>query len=390
MQSRKSADSTIYFCMGSVPLCKKTAEPMDDKHYKSFANLQSKLRSRLESFANVQILSPEAGTGEYSVRIGDRSWRPVGEEEILEDGHWIFSEYFKPILFRFHLPAKLQEKVWSWPSSRRPRAEDVVIAYNGMTFLAGAQLPEGGDTWSLAPTVRAYLQKELLASIPGFAPATIPPSPIHLDIRLTVRKVEYGQPIPGEEIHYDSPYSIEITRWEQTDYDLGELVEDMYYAVGQSLHEFYHLMIDLDVADKIYDGILNGSKSVYRDYESLLAMTSWRPIKKHLLHKDLSRRIAALQYSFCEHSLALAQFQRNREEFLERIQRQLPLKKASEYFDKQTKAREIDYSVFRSSLEHMGTHVLSLVQNRYLMYAALLGSAITLAGTLIGYLLSKR
>ena len=68
----------------------------------------------------------------------------------------------------------------------------------------------------------------------------------------------------------------------------------------------------------------------------------------------------------------------------------MPLKKAYEYFDKQTQASEIDYSVFRSSLEHMGTHVLSLIQNRYLMYAALLGSAITLVGTVIGYLVSKK
>lgn len=367
------------------------AATQDDKS-SPFTGLYKKVKERLETFANLQILEADSGDVEYSYRIGHHNWQPVGLEDVLPRGHWRFCEFNKPLLFRFHLPSKLQESVWSWPSAEKMhRAEDFVVAYDGMIFLAAAELPEQADTFSLPPTVRAYLQRELLSGIPDFTPAVIPPSPLHLRIALELKVPPEGEPVPANKMNFDSSTnSILITHWGSGKYDLQTFAGELCRVLSQPLREFYHLMIDMSIANNIHQEILIGSESTYSAYEELLDVSVWRPIKKMRLHKELSREIAALQYSFCQHYLAAARFEESRTDFLKTIANHSPLNKAAGYFEGQTKASRVDYSVFGNSLEHMGTHVLSLIQNRYLMYAALLGSAITLVGTVIGYLVSKK
>jgi hypothetical protein len=375
--------------MGSAPLCKEVpAEQLTDVQA-SFRGLQNKLCERLESFANVEVLSRGGGEDDIGIRLGVRNWQPSFVEDALKPGNWLFCEFLDPVVFRFHLPKKLQDSAWPNPFGQAS-AEDFTVAYDGMVYVGVAEVPEHSNTFVIGPTVRTYLQSQLLASVTGYTAGIIPPSPLHLDIVLRPARSEAEEPSESSSVRFEKRGTrIVITRADRADGDTVRLLRTLFTDIVFDLRIFYHLMIELSVLDEIQDEILTESESAYESYQNLLQAKPWQLIQKLRLRSATSQGIGNVHHSFCQHYLAFAHFQEARTKFLNRLRTADLLGRAEEYFQDYTKRQDMDYSVFRNNLADMRSQLQVKAQNTYLLYAAILGSLITLLGTVVGFMLHK-
>jgi hypothetical protein len=73
----------------------------------------------------------------------------------------------------------------------------------------------------------------------------------------------------------------------------------------------------------------------------------------------------------------------------ERLCRELRLNplmmKSEEYFRSMAEPESLNYDLFKGTLGHIQSHLFVLSQNKYLIYAALAGSLITVFATILGY-----
>lgn len=309
-------------------------------------------------------------------------------------GHWNVApghllSIVPPIIFKFHLPTKLQDKIF--PShGDRTEIEDFFVAYDGMVFMACAETDGRTVPKAIGPTVRAYLQRELFKSIGDFTPAVIPPSPMHLTIHLDLHMLEKDLSEEQFETTYEATSStIKISARIKDEFNATELLKDLYDSLRTEMHIFYHVMTLGIRAQDLHSDILRGSQLTYSKYADFLGTTKWNIPKRVKLASEMSSSIGHLHHVFCEHSLALAQLQERRRDLSRYIGNHTLFKLGEEYFNEQTKPETIDYSVFLSSLGHMRSHLFVLSQNRSLFYAALLGALATLAGTAVGFLLAR-
>jgi hypothetical protein len=346
-----------------------------------------KTRKRLETFPNIQVVELDTERKEFVVP-SPVQWTPGGLEEEDPPSLWTFSEYLHPIVFRLHLPAKLQDTIFPYEEGF-DAVEDFLVAYDGMVFFAAAEAKEGFVAPSVGPTIRRYLQEELLKSIDPFSSGIIPPSPMHLDFEVVVRKPK-DDTSPRPKITYDrrtSTITIEVHM--ERELDLTRELKGFYFGLSSDLRRFYEVMVRRLRADEIYRKILELSGLAHHKY-ALLAETRWYNLPKRFeFTKDLSVCIGFLHEKFCEHSLAVAEHEEMRKDFVSDIADHEFLKYGEEYFVEYGKPDAIDYSVFLSSLEHMRTQLSVQLQNRFLLYAAIVGSAITVLGTVLGYMLSR-
>jgi hypothetical protein len=360
--------------------------PFEKGGSQQFKGLLDRVKERLETFANVNVVKLGRDDEGFGVRM-PREWSPVGVDENLDRGYWIFPEFNTPIMFRFHLPKKIQ-KTYCPIDDEEGVAEDFVVVYDGMTFTAAANTGMAGMQFWTPPLIRKYLQKELLAGIGDFKPAIIPPSPMHIGIERISHEAAAGNEQARAQDHYDLTASrIVVERWEKVPPPMEELTAYLHLKLKRPIRRFYHLMLDKDVVDDVYREIRATSQQIFDNYFALLETSWWSIIKRARTKQELSLSLADLQREFCEHSISLAQLQEAREALKRDLPQYHPLSTAEEYFDRMGKPDEVNYEVFHSTLEHIRSHLLVLVQNRYLILAAVVGSLLTLLATYLPKLL---
>lgn len=376
----------FHFYVGSLPLCKIAHEGKPKEMGDEFRVLPAKVQDRLESLANVHIIKGGAKMDEFGLRLPQK-WTPVGDENRFESGLWAFPVFSKPLLFTFHLPTKLQSSIF--PSlTDGARAEDFAVAYDGMIFVAVVDKLGEFDWWSTGPTIRKYLQRELLTKVSDFVPAIIPPSPMHLKFDFLTCELPESAQRPKSKFESDF-LRFTVYGSDSKELTAAALLEDFFYEIVPIMRNFYYLMIDRSIAEDVQRGILKTSRIAYEKYGSLLATAAWKLTDRIRLTGEISKLIGETHQGFCDYSLKLAEFREAKSDFLGRVNAHALIGKAEEYFAQRATLGDIDYKVFEGSLAHMRSHMLVLVQNRNLVYAALAGSAVTLLGTVVGFLLAR-
>lgn len=370
---------TSHFAIGSLPLCLK-GESAEDCRYDEFDGLLNKVRDRLRSLPNVEVIECPADD-EKSVRY-PRLWSPIGEDDRLERGRWIFSEYFHPLIFKVHLPSRLQESIFPDSSfSQQQTPEDFLIAYDGMIFVVLAETPSKALPFGVPAAIRRYLM-DLLKSIDEFTAAYIPPTPLHLE--LSLRSAAAGD---KPSINYD-PELITIIRSGPT-LTPENLLKLMYFEVRAEVQSFYHLQIDVSTAEEQYYEILQTERDTYERYGELIDAPKWKLFRRMGLRREISRLISHGHHSICEYSVAVAEIENDRLKLIARLSNNELLSVSSRYFQDMTKTSPLDYSIFLNSLGHIRSHLLVIEQDRYVLYAAIVGAVITLTGTAVGLLLGQ-
>jgi hypothetical protein len=378
----------LYFFAGSLPLCLKSSDNGQGPQVptKHFDKLLSKVRDRLETFPNVKIIEFNEKSTDFGVRF-PRRWAPVGDAEELEAGPWTFSEYISPLIFAIHLPGKIQSSLF--PSLfDLSRVEDFTVAYNGMLFMGIAECHGERDMWSPAPTVRKYMQSDLFKEVDDFTPVLIPPSPLHLTFEIRTRTTTGPNDGPAERISL-AGHTVHISTSTEKLENTAALLRELYYGLNRDLTKFYHLMIERSVADDLYQEILKTSQNVQTSYKQFLETWPCRIVRKSNQIREISKAIGDVHFNICEHSLALISLEESRRSFLKDVRENKYLEPARDYFTDMAKPEAIHYSVFLSSLEHTRSHLLVLTQNRFLLYAALVGSIATILGAVFGLLIHR-
>jgi hypothetical protein len=351
--------------------------------YEKFEEMQPLIRERLETFANVKIIKDMEKDSKLSFRY-PRTWRPVGIEGELDAGYWTIPEFLSPIIFHFHLPRKLQNAIIP-ESAENHTVEDFWILYDGMVFLGACEIPDEDNAFWLPAMVRKYLQTELLRSIGDSTPIVIPPSPMHIQVEVEF-EASADSTAKREEVLWDPQYHLLTVKTSQRGQaGTPQALVSFYRRTYLALRSFYHAEIDKSIADDLRDEILNDVANTYSDYEEVLDLTPWNLVQRWKAHSELSRKVGGIQYSFCEHALALSRVREAEERLYREIRLNPLLVKAEEYFRSMTEPESMNYDLFRGTLEHVRSHVFVLSQNKYLIYAALAGSLITLLGTIMGY-----
>ncbi len=374
---------TLRLFAGSVALALLAQDVEAKGCSEKFRKLRSQIRERLETYPNIKIIKDIEKDSDLSFRY-PRIWQPSGIEDDLKAGYWVFPEFQTPIIFQFHLPRKLQNAVFSGAGDDH-NIEDIWIAYDGMIFVGACEIQADDHVFWLQAMVRKYLQTELFKSIGDCRAVVIPPSPMHVDVELEF-ETKSGAVSKRQEVDWDPQYRRLTVRSSQTgEIGTGVLLESYYRRMQAPLRLFYHVEIDKSIADDLHGKILSDVAATYRDYEESLDLAPWNLIQRWKAQGELSRKIGGIQYSFCEHALALSRVH-DAEGSLYRELRLNPLMmKSEEYFRSMTEPESLSYELFRGTLEHIRSHVFVLSQNKYLIYAALVGSFITLLGTIVGY-----
>lgn len=313
-----------------------------------------------------------------------RVWRPNGIDNKLEAGYWVFAEFNDPTVFQFHLPRKLQNALFSGAGDDHS-VEEFWIAYDGMIFVGACEIRDEDNLYWLPAMVRRYLQTELLKSVGDCSAVVIPPSPMHVGVELEFETTS-GTVSRRQEVDWDPQYHLLTVRSSDLGaIETGALLESFYRRMRVPLRLFYHAEIDKSIANDLHRTILDNLAATYLDYEKSLDLPPWNLIQKWRAQGELSRNVGGIQYSFCEHAIALSRV-REAEQRLYRELRLNPLMmKSEEYFRSMTEPETLNYDLIRGTLEHIRSHVLVLSQNKYLIYAALAGAFITLVGTVLGY-----
>lgn len=343
---------------------------------------------RLETFPNVDILEFDSTKTDFGVD-SPTTWTPVADGRSLERGEWIYSKHFWPIFFKIHLPTKLQDKIFpSFPEVAD--VEDFIVAYDGMIFVGAAEAEAIPVHPFSGPPIRKYLQQKLLKSIGDFTPAVIPPSPMQLTLDLTLSKPRTSDKEDKFSGKYDPRlFSIRVSALDEPHLSSVELLKELYFTIRNEVQTFYSLMTSVQHTEDLHRLIRETAKVTHSTYADLLQLTTWNVVRKMQLIRQLSILMAQLHQTFCNHSQAVAELGAECKEFLKDLSDHELFGMAEEYFAKFTQPEELDYSVYSNSLEHMRSHLLVLEQNRHLLYAALVGSFLTLAGTALGLFLSQ-
>lgn len=95
---------------GSVALACLASDAVVSDCGQEFRKLRTQLHERLETYANVEIHKDAENEADLAYRF-PREWRPSGIDDDLDAGYWVFPEFLSPIVFKFHLPRKLQNNV---------------------------------------------------------------------------------------------------------------------------------------------------------------------------------------------------------------------------------------------------------------------------------------
>jgi len=369
---------------GSLPLVLLSPDAQATGCWEKFKKVGPQLQQRLESFPHVRVLGKVSEDSLLSFRL-PRKWQPTRIESDFEPGLWVFPTFRPPVIFQFHLPRNLQNAVYAGAGDNHS-VEDFWIAYDGTVFVGLCEnRAEDILSW-VAPMVRKYLQDELLKSVGDCQAAVIPPSPLYVEIDLLSQVASGAQSFERQDVDWDpQSHSLVVRNWRGSELTPNLLVESFYGRMRAPLHLFYDLEIDISLADELVRGILTSTAETYLDYEKSLDTAFWKLIPKWRTQRGLSRKIGRIQYSFCEHALSLTRVR----EAQGRLYRELGLnplmRKSEEFFRSITEPEGLNYELYRNMLEHVRSHVLVLTQNKYLLYAALAGSLITLLGTVFGY-----
>jgi hypothetical protein len=373
----------IYAWAGAIPLCKLAGAT--DNLTAGFKNLSRDLAKALEAFPNVEVLKhPVKVVENLSIRL-PRIWVPVGDDDRLEAGPWVFCEFFPPLSFRVHLPARNQKNLFPLEDERP--LEDFIVLYNGTIAVIAA---ESNDpdlyVWGTGAAVRNYITKELFAKLEGFTPCTIPPCPLHLDFRIAYMPT---QDVAERIICTRYPPNLCIYRRDDPAMTLEFSALSLFAEVRSGISEFYHLTIDADNLSATRDQILEGTREAYLHYSEILTVPRWRTFRRLRLNREISNLIGGVHDALCQHSVELGALQKSTKDLLSKMSQKRVLGETVEYFKEQLEPDQMDYAVIVASLENMRSHLLVAEQDRSLLYATIIGSIIALAGTLIGFFLKK-